>query len=303
MSVLVVGSIAFDTVKTPFGFRKKVLGGSATYFSLAASFFTNVRVVAVVGHDFSDAHFRLLKTRGVDVTGIERVKGKTFQWTGEYGDDMNVAITKDTRLNVFKQFNPSIPSHFRKSDVVFLANIDPELQENVLRQIKKPRLVVCDTMNFWIENKREALRKTISRAHILLLNDGEARQLTEESSLLKAAKSIMALGPKTVVIKRGEYGAMMFHKGSIFIAPAFPLESLRDTTGAGDSFAGGFVGYLSTRDRLQEKTLRQAVIFGSVMASFDVQNFSVDSFKKLTLSQIKSRYRKFKKLIHFDDIH
>jgi sugar/nucleoside kinase (ribokinase family) len=302
MSILVVGSIAFDNVKTPFGSRQKALGGSAIYFSLAASFFTNVQVVAVVGKDFSAKHFRILKSRGIDVSGVERKEGETFQWIGEYGFDMNVAITKDTRLNVFEKFQPSIPFHFQKAEHVFLANIDPELQLSVLQQIKKPKLVVCDTMNFWIANKLKALKETISKAHILLLNDGEARQLTKEPNLLKAARKIMDLGPKTVVIKRGEYGAMMFHKKSMFLAPAFPLENLMDPTGAGDSFAGGFVGYLSKASRLHDTSLRQAVIFGSVLASFNVQNFSVESFQKLTWQEIIKRYRKFKKLMHFEDM-
>lgn len=302
MSILVVGSVAFDNVKTPFGSRQKALGGSATYFSLAASFFADVQVVAVVGKDFGHKHFRLLKSRGIDVSGIERKEGKTFQWIGEYGFDMNVAITRDTKLNVFKKFQPSIPVHFQKAKHVFLANIDPELQLSVLQQIKKPKLVVCDTMNFWIANKPKALKETISKAHILLLNDGEARQLTQESNLLRAAKKIMESGPKTVVIKRGEYGAMMFHRESLFLAPAFPLENLMDPTGAGDSFAGGFVGYLSKVSRLNDISLRQAVIFGSVLASFNVQNFSVESFQTLTWQEIKTRYRKFKKLMHFKDL-
>ncbi len=302
MSVLVVGSIAFDSIKTPFGSRQKVLGGSATYFSLAASFFTNVQVVAVVGKDFSSRYFRLLKTRKIDTSGVERREGKTFQWVGEYGFDMNVAITKETKLNVFEQFQPIIPSHFQKTEHIFLANIDPELQLSVLKQIKKPKLIVCDTMNFWIEKKPEALRRTISKAHILLLNDGEARQLTGQSNLLKAARMIMSMGPKIIIIKRGEYGAMMFHKRSLFTAPGFPLENLKDPTGAGDSFAGGFVGYLSQVPRLHERNLRQAVIFGSILASFNVQDFSVESFKKLTWQKIKERYRTFKKLMHFEDI-
>ncbi len=302
MSVLVVGSIAYDTVKTPFGYGKNVLGGSAIYFSLAASFFTDVRVVAVVGQDFSEEHFHLLKKKGIDCSGIERAKGKTFQWIGEYSDEMNVAITRDTKLNVFQHFTPSIPEHFRKSDFIFLANIDPELQWSVLKQIKKPKLIVCDTMNYWIENKLKSLRKMISKTNILLLNDGEAKQLTRESNLIKAAEKMMRFGPKTIVIKRGEYGVIMFHKGSIFMAPAFPLVHLKDPTGAGDSFAGGFVGYLSSVDHLQESTLRKAVIFGSVIASFNIQEFSVESFKTLTMRQIKDRYRKFKKLMHFEDI-
>lgn len=302
MPVLVVGSIAFDSVKTPFGSRQNVLGGSATYFSLAASFFTDVRVVAVVGEDFSDRYFRLLRSRRIDTSGVERRKGKTFRWTGEYSYDMNVAVTKETKLNVFEQFQPIIPIHFQKTEHIFLANIDPELQLGVLKQIKKPKWIVCDTMNFWIENKPEALKKTISKSDILLLNDGEARQLTRESNLLKAARRIMRMGPKTVIIKRGEYGALMFHKRSLFTAPAFPLENIKDPTGAGDSFAGGFVGYLSRAPRVNEKILRQAVIFGSILASFNVQEFSVEAFKKLTWLKVKERYRTFKNLIHFEDL-
>jgi sugar/nucleoside kinase (ribokinase family) len=302
MPVLVVGSIAFDSVKTPFGSRQKILGGSATYFSLAASFFTEVRVVAVVGKDFSDRYFRLLRSRRIDTSGVERREGKTFRWIGEYGFDMNVAITKDTKLNVFECFQPTIPVHFQKTEHIFLANIDPELQLRVLKQVKKPKLIVCDTMNFWIENKPKALKKTISKSDILLLNDGEARQLTREPNLLKAARMIMRMGPETVIIKRGEYGAMMFHKRSLFTAPAFPLENIKDPTGAGDSFAGGFVGYLSKAPRVHEKTLRQAVIFGSILASFNVQDFSVEAFKKLTWQKVKERYRTFKNLMHFEDL-
>jgi len=299
MSVLVVGSVALDTVKTPFGFQREVLGGSATYFSMAASFFTKVKVVAVIGTDFDENHFKLFKKRGVDWSGIERKPGKSFRWEGEYRDDINTAITKKTSLNVFREFDPVLPGKYRGSRTVFLANIDPDLQMKVLGQIRLPKLVVCDTMNFWIENKSDSLRKMISHVDILLMNDGEVRQFTGEANLFKAVRAVLKLGPRTVVVKRGEFGAMMFHGNTIFAVPAFPLDRAVDPTGAGDSFAGGFVGYLSGKKALTVDHLRQAVVFGSVMASFAVQGFSIDSFRTLTHEKIRERYRQFKELTSF----
>ncbi|MEW5807773.1 MAG: PfkB family carbohydrate kinase [Acidobacteriota bacterium] len=299
MKILVVGSIAYDTVRTPSGFRSKILGGSATYFSVSASFFSSVGIVAVVGSDFNMSNLRLLKERGVDCSGIGKAGGKTFHWEGEYGADLNVAVTKRTELNVFKKFDPVLPERFMKSPVVFLANIDPDLQWKVLQQTKSPRLVVCDTMNFWIENKLSSLRKVIGKVDILLLNEGEAKQLTGQAHLVKAIRKISTMGPHTVVVKRGEYGAMMIHKGKLFVVPAFLVERVIDPTGAGDSFAGGFVGYLSTKRNITELTLRQAIIHGSIMASFDVQNFSLDSFRNLAFRDIKERYRQFKKMTCF----
>jgi len=239
MSLLVVGSVAFDSVKTPFGKADDVLGGSATYFSTAASYFTDVSVVAVVGSDFPEKHLTFLKSRKIDIEGIEQTEGKTFRWKGEYGYDLNEARTLDTQLNVFQSFKPKLPESYKNKNVVFLANIDPDLQREVLEQVEKPSLVACDTMNFWIEGKKDSLLKTLKMVDILLINDGEARELSGEPNLVKAASIIHSMGPKTLIIKQGEYGALMFKDGKIFSAPAYPLESVFDPTGAGDSFAGG----------------------------------------------------------------
>ncbi len=271
MSLLVVGSIAFDSVKTPFGAADDVLGGSATYFSTAASYFTSVKLVAVVGDDFPDKHVNFLKSRKIDVSGLQRSKGQTFRWKGEYGFDLNEAKTLDTQLNVFESFKPKIPDAYRSSDVIFLANIDPVLQREVLHQIDKPKLVACDTMNFWIGGKRDELIKTLAEVDILLINEAEARELACEPNLVKAARAIQAMGPKTLIVKRGEYGSVMFNSGGVFSAPAYPLEAVFDPTGAGDSFAGGFMGYLDNVRNFDEASLRQAIIFGSVMASFNVR--------------------------------
>ncbi len=299
MSVLVVGSIALDTVRTPFGFKREVLGGSAIYFSLAASFFTKVNVVAIVGTDFKTSHFDSLQERGIDCSGIERKKGKSFRWDGEYGPNLNIAITKKTSLNVFEHFDPVLPEKFKKSRSVFLANIDPELQIKVLRQMKEPRLVVCDTMNYWIEKKRKHVKELIKKVDVLLLNDGEARQLTGESNCVKAGRIIMKYGPSTVIVKRGEFGAMMFRDRSIFVLPALPLDRVVDPTGAGDSFAGGFVGFLSSRKLITDSSLKSAVAYGNVMASFAVQNFSIESFRTLTQNEIQERYRTLRALSCF----
>ncbi len=299
MSVLVVGSIALDTVRTPSGFRKEVLGGSATYFSLAASFFANVRIVAVVGTDFKTKHLDFLQERGIDCSGIERKKGKSFRWEGEYSSNLNVAITRKTSLNVFQHFDPSLPKKFRKSKTVFLANIDPELQIKVLGQMKESRLIVCDTMNYWIEKKREMVKELIMKVDVLLLNDAEACQLTGESNCVKAGRMIVEEGPRTVIVKRGEFGAMMFHGKSIFALPSLPLDRVVDPTGAGDSFAGGFVGFLSSRKQITDTSLKRAVAYGNVMASFAVQNFSIESFRALTRNEIQDRYRSLSSLTRF----
>ncbi|MGC2424416.1 MAG: PfkB family carbohydrate kinase [Nitrospirota bacterium] len=302
MSLLVVGSIAFDSVKTPFGAADEVLGGSATYFSTAASYFTSVNLVAVVGDDFPDKHVNFLKSRKIDVSGLQKSKGQTFRWKGEYGFDLNEARTLDTQLNVFESFKPKIPDAYRSSEVVFLANIDPVLQREVLHQIDKPKLVACDTMNFWIGGKRDELIKTLAEVDILLINEAEARELACEPNLVKAARAIQAMGPKTLIVKRGEYGSVMFNSGGVFSAPAYPLEAVFDPTGAGDSFAGGFMGYLDNVMNFDEASLRQAIIFGSVMASFNVEDFSLNRMKSLDYKEIEGRYREFRKITSFEDI-
>ena len=302
MSILVVGSVAFDSVETPFGKAEDILGGSATYFSTSASFFSDVNLVAVVGEDFPAEHVEFLRSRNIDLAGLQTSPGETFRWAGRYGYDLNEAQTLDTRLNVFETFQPKLPDGFENSEFVFLANIDPELQLEVLKQVKRPQLVACDTMNFWISGKRDALVKTLGHVDILLINEGEVRQLADEPNLVKAARAILAMGPKTLVIKRGEYGAYMFTEHTIFSAPAYPLETVFDPTGAGDTFAGGFMGYLAANSNLSEKAMRQAIIFGSVMASFNVEDFSLNRLKTLAYSEIEERFRKFKLLTEFDGL-
>ena len=302
MSLLVVGSVAFDSVKTPFGEVDEVLGGSATYFSTAASYFTDVSLVAVVGTDFPEKHLKFLKSRGIDIEGIEKTEGKTFRWKGEYGFELNEARTLDTQLNVFQSFKPRLPESYRDKKVVFLANIDPDLQRDVLKQVKNPDLVACDTMNFWIEGKKDSLLDTLKLVDILLINDGEARELSGQPNLVKAAAVIHTMGPKTLIIKRGEYGALMFKDNKIFSAPAYPLESVFDPTGAGDCFAGGFMGYLANTMNFEESNIRKAIIFGSVMASYNVEAFSLEKIKSLDYSEIESRYQEFRKLTHFEDL-
>ena len=302
MSLVVVGSVAFDSVKTPFGEADEVLGGSATYFSTAASYFTDVSLVAVVGTDFPDKHLTFLKSRKIDIEGIEKAEGRTFRWKGEYGYELNEAHTLDTQLNVFQSFKPKLPESYRDKKVVFLANIDPDLQRDVLKQVKKPDLIACDTMNFWIEGKRDSLLETLKLVDILLINDGEARELSGEPNLVKAANIILSYGPKTLIVKRGEYGALMFKDSRIFAAPAYPLEAVFDPTGAGDCFAGGFMGYLANTMNFEESNIRKAIIFGSVMASFNVESFSLDRIKSLDYAEIESRFGEFKSLTHFENI-
>jgi len=302
MQILVVGSVAYDTVRTPFGAVTEVLGGSAAYFSVAAAFFTDVRLVAVVGEDFAEEHLQLLRERGVDLEGLSRVSGRTFRWRGEYGFDLNEAKTLETHLNVFATFRPRIPPAYRESEVVFLANIDPDLQREVLGQVAAPRLVAADTMNFWIMGKPESLRETLKQVHTLLINDAEARMLAGEPNLVKAARKLLSWGPQSLVIKRGEYGALMFSDGWWFSAPALPLEQILDPTGAGDSFAGGFLGYLANTGNFSLDNIRKAVIMGSVMASFAVEDFSLNRLTRLTYPEIEARYREFKALVQFEDI-
>jgi sugar/nucleoside kinase (ribokinase family) len=303
MSILVVGSVAFDSVETPFGKADEALGGSASYFSTSASYFGKVKLVAVVGSDFPEKHIDCFRARGIDVAGLQKVEGgKTFRWKGRYEYDLNQAHTLDTQLNVFSKFNPVLPDGYADSKYVFLANIDPDIQLKVLEQVKKPRLIACDTMNFWIEGKRDALKKLLKRVEIFVINEGEAREFAGCSSLVKAAKIILKEGPKVLIVKRGEYGALMFIGCSVFSAPAYPLEDICDPTGAGDSFAGGFIGYLASTGDLGEENLRKAIIFGSVMASFNVEAFSLERLNSLNLEEIRDRYAELKRLTHFEGI-
>jgi sugar/nucleoside kinase (ribokinase family) len=298
--LLVVGSVALDSVKTPFGKVDEALGGSATFFSYAASFFTRVRLVAVVGADFPKAHLDLLARRGVDLAGLQVADGPTFRWAGEYGYDLNEARTLDTRLGVFADFRPALPEALRRPSFLFLANIDPDIQLDVVRQVERPRLVALDTMNFWIAGKREALRRVLGEVDALVVNDAEARMLTQEPNLVKAARTILGYGPRIVVVKRGEYGVLMATGGRFFFAPAFPLESVFDPTGAGDTFAGGFMGALARAEALDEAALRRAIVYGSVMASFTVEDFSLNRLRRLRDPEIADRYRTFQEMMQVE---
>lgn len=302
MSILVVGSVAFDSVTTPFGEADDVLGGSASYFSTSASFFTDVQLVAVIGEDFPQQHIDFLTSRNIDLSGLQASPGKTFRWKGRYEYDLNEAHTLDTQLNVFESFKPQLPENFRDAEYVFLANIDPELQLDVLQQVRNPKFIACDTMNFWIDGKREELIRTLGKVDILIINEAEVRQLAEEPNLIKAAQIVRGFGPRTLVVKRGEYGILMFSEGSTFAAPAYPLDEVFDPTGAGDTFAGGFVGYLAATRNLDEANMRKATVFGTVMASFTVEKFSLDRLKDLDHRDISDRYRKIKLLTDFADL-
>lgn len=302
MSILVVGSVAFDAIETPFGKVDRCIGGSATYFSLSASFFSEVDLVAVVGDDFTDEDLAIFRGRNVNLDGLQRVAGaKTFFWSGEYGFDLNVAKTRDTQLNVFADFKPQLSEKHRHPDVLFLANIQPDLQLDVLRQCRRPRLVALDTMNLWIATAKDSLTRILREVDLVIINEAEVRQYTEEANLIKGARQILALGPKTLVVKRGEYGVMMITKDAVFTAPAYPLEEVFDPTGAGDTFAGGFLGYLTSRADVTDRDLRRAIIFGSVLASFTVEKFSLDRLREITLNDVYERYEEFRKLTHFED--
>jgi sugar/nucleoside kinase (ribokinase family) len=302
MSILVVGSVAFDTVETPFGRAERVLGGSASFFSVAASFFVPVNLVGVVGTDFGEKQLAAFRGRPIDLLGLERMEGETFHWQGKYSYDLNSRDTIRTDLNVFEHFKPRIPPAYRSSDVVFLGNIDPVLQRQVLEQVDKPKIVACDTMNFWISGKPEELRKTLAKVDVLLVNDAEARELSGEWNIVKAARAIRALGPRTLVVKKGEHGVLMFSDAGSFAAPAYPLEDVFDPTGAGDTFAGGFLGYLAGALDPGEESLRRAIVMGSTLASFCVEAFSLDRLLTLTRPEIDERFRLFKKLTTFEVI-
>jgi sugar/nucleoside kinase (ribokinase family) len=301
VSSLVVGSIAFDTVDTPFGRVENALGGTAVFFSIAAGLFTNVRLVGVVGDDFPDDAVRMLEGRGIDLAGLQRRHGETFRWVGSYDFDMNVAHTLDTRLNVFETFHPTIPDHYRDADIVFLGNIDPELQLEVLRQVQDPRLTCLDTMNFWIERKRERLTEVIRQVDAVLINEGEIREYTGKYNVLEAARELQSLGPRYIVVKRGEYGSVLFADDEVFLAPAFPTFEVRDTTGAGDSFAGAFVGYLDQRGSLEPADLRAATVYGTVIASFTIEDFSVRGLLQATPDALRERYDRLANITRIDE--
>ncbi len=302
MSILVVGSVAFDTLKTPFGVREKIMGGAATYFSLAASFFTDVRVVGVVGEDYTAEHEAVLTGRGIDTRGIEHAAGKTFHWGGEYGENVNEAKTNFTDLNVFENFQPKIPEAYQDSKFLFLANIQPELQLDVRRKMPNVALVGGDTMNLWINIKRDALMATLKEVGILLINDTEAKLLTGENSLVLAARKILTYGPRSLVIKHGEYGATIFFgDGSHpFRAPALPIAEVQDPTGAGDTFAGGFMGYIASQPKLTRSVLKSAMFYGGVMGSFTVERFGPERLLTLTRAEIEERFKLFISLTHLD---
>jgi sugar/nucleoside kinase (ribokinase family) len=298
--VMVVGSVALDTIKTSIGEQQRMLGGSAVYFSIAASLYTPVRLVGVVGDDFPDRHFALLRRKGIDLRGLQQVSGKTFAWGGEYGHDVNERDTLFTELGVFETFRPSLPESYKRTPCLFLGNIDPDLQMSVLNQVENPLIVAGDTMNFWIDLKPSQLIDVISRLHVLMVNDGEIRQLTGDPNLVRGARSLFRRGVRSIVVKKGEHGATMFMPGDTFFAPPYPLELVVDPTGAGDSFAGGFMGYLSCCGSVTASALRTAVIHGSVIASYCVEAFGVERLAALTMEEVQARVVEFRKLTAFD---
>lgn len=303
MSLTVVGSVAFDALETPFGKRDRVLGGAATHFGLSASFFTEVNAVGVVGGDFTDNEWEVFRRHQINTEDIEVIPdGKTFFWRGRYDYDMNTAHTLETQLNVFEAFQPKLSDRSKSAKLLFLANILPGLQKQVREQCPNADFVAMDTMNFWISSMKDAVIETIRAVDCVIINDAEARQLTEEPSIYKAAQSIMDLGLRAVVIKRGEYGATLFTRDGFFALPAYPLESVFDPTGAGDTFAGGFMGYLAAQNQINDETMRRAMVYGSVMASFNVERFGTERVDSLDHAEINERFRDFKKMTHFDDI-
>lgn len=299
MSILVVGSVGLDTITTPHGKVEDILGGSASHFSISASFYTNVRLVGVVGTDFTSANTEVLSKRGVDTRGLQVAQGTTFRWSGYYTVDYHKAYTLETHLNVFKDFQPNVHEDWRDSEFVFLANIDPELQMQVLSQMKRPKLVIGDTMNFWIETKRDKVLEFLKKVDLLLVNDGEARELCETHNMIEAGKMLLTMGPKQVIIKKGEHGATLFHDDKIFVAPAYPYAKLVDPTGAGDSFAGGLVGHIAKTGDVSHENLRKAVIYGSIMGSFNVEDFGPGRLAKLDDGEIPKRYREFEEIVRF----
>lgn len=300
--ILAVGSVAFDSIKTPFGEASRIVGGAATYFSIAASLFTDVRIVAVVGEDFADDQMGVFAGRRIDLTGLQQVSGETFRWKGEYSFDLNNRETIYTHLNVFEDFRPTLPEAYRQTPIVFLGNIHPRLQLEVLDQVTAPTLVAADTMNYWIEGTRDELIKVLARVDLLIINDSEARELSHEPNLVKAAHAIRSMGPSTVVIKRGEYGALMTRADGFFAAPAMPLEDVFDPTGAGDTFAGGLLGYLAASGEFDDGAYTRAMIAGSTLASFAVEDFGLDRLLRLTKDDVRARFGQFKRLTHFDEL-
>lgn len=300
MSLLVVGSVAYDALESPYGKVNRTLGGAATYFAVSASFFTHVNLVAVVGDDFHAKDEAILRKRAIDIEGLERTPGKCFFWAGRYSENLNERVTLSTELNVFADFKPRLPKKYTNSKFVFLANIAPDLQRDVLGQVNgRPKLVAMDTMNYWIERTNDELRRTLKHVDILMINDSETRQLSNQHNLLRAAKHIFKMGPSTLVVKRGEYGAMMVDKHGVFCVPAFPLEEPHDPTGAGDSFAGGFMGYLAGAASKSDAALRRAMVYGSVLGSFAVERFGLERLLTLKKSEIHARARHFSKLTQF----
>ncbi len=307
MSILVVGSVALDSVQTTQGSRTRVLGGACTYFATAASLYDRVNMVAVVGTDFPQEHLDFLRSRNIDLRGLQIVEGETFSWSGRYGEDVNVRETLGTRLNVFADFSPVVPQDYRDSECVFLANIDPDLQLAVLEQVRSPRLTALDSMNYWIDSKRESLARVLSRVDVVLLNEAETKLLAQEPNLIAAARLVLGFGPSVLVVKRGEYGVMVVTQGesmeeSLFAIPAYPVEDMVDPTGAGDTFAGGFIGHLARCDRLSLEALRRAAVHGTVMASFTVQGFSIDRIRTLSLADVETRYDAFRHLTYFESL-
>jgi sugar/nucleoside kinase (ribokinase family) len=299
VEVVISGTVALDSIRTPFGEAREVLGGSAVYSSVAARGFARAGVVSVIGKDFPKKHLNFLRTMGIDTAGIEVKKGDTFRWSGFYEYDMNQAHTLDTRLNVLNAFDPALPDAYRQAKFLFLANTDPDVQMKVYEQMKKPRFVMMDTMNFWIENKKEALTRMLEKVDVAVLNDAEARQYWDTPNLVQAGRSFLEMGLKAVIIKKGEHGALMFTDGACFSAPAYPLEKLVDPTGAGDSFAGGFIGWLARTEDLSPRNMRKAVIFGSAIASFNAEDFSLNKLKKITRDDIFNRYMMFQDIVSF----
>ena len=299
MSLLAVGTVAFDCVETPFGKHDDIIGGSVSYLGTSASYFTDVRMMSVIGEDFPEDTLEFFRSRKINTDGVKRLPGKTFRWRGKYTDNLNEAETLDTQLNVLTEFDPRVPEEFKNSDYLVLGNISPDLQLNVLNQVPDAKLVACDTMNFWISGALEDLKKTLKKVNLLSINDGEARMLSGEHNLVHAAKAIRAMGPDILIIKRGEHGALAVTDEGMFSAPAMPLDVIKDPTGAGDSFAGGLMGYIARKGSWDLESLRQGVILGSVMASYNVQDFSLERLKTLTQEDITSRYQAFANLTRF----
>jgi sugar/nucleoside kinase (ribokinase family) len=299
MSVLVVGTVAFDSIETPYGSAERILGGSASYFALGASFFTPVRVVGVIGQDFPQEYLDLFAEKKIDLEGLKRANGDTFHWRGRYHEDINVRDTLELHLNVLAGFVPDLPERYRDAEYVFLGNIDPAMQMEVLNQIRRLKLVACDTMDHWIRESAQELQKVLKRIEMLVINDSEARLLSGESNIVRAARTILKMGPKAVLIKRGEYGVLQFSDSSVFATPAYPLEEVFDPTGAGDSFAGGFLGQLARSGDASQRGIRRAIVYGSVVASFTVEDFGVKRLTTLSLSEIEERYQRFIQLTDF----